>query len=83
MRKPRKRPSAVNHHALDHEVLGTATVGARGQVVIPSDVRRGLNLSAGDKLLVMVRADTLCMVKAEMLRGMINRLTRQLGKFNN
>ena len=38
------------------EVLGTTTVGARGQVVIPSDARKKLGLKSGDKLIVMLRA---------------------------
>lgn len=63
------------------EVLGTATVGERGQVVIPSEVRKVLGLSSGDKLLVMVKSGTLCMVRAEMVRGLVNKLTRQLDKF--
>ena len=32
--------------------FGSVTVGERGQVVIPSDVRKGLHIEAGDRLLV-------------------------------
>ena len=32
--------------------FGTVTVGARGQVVIPKDVRRLLGIKSGDKLVV-------------------------------
>lgn len=32
---------------------GTATVGERGQIVIPADARNELGFTAGDKLLVM------------------------------
>lgn len=32
---------------------GTATVGERGQIVIPADARNELGFHAGDKLLVM------------------------------
>lgn len=35
------------------EVFGTATVGARGQVVIPMKARKALKLASGDKLIVM------------------------------
>jgi AbrB family looped-hinge helix DNA binding protein len=32
---------------------GTATVGERGQIVIPADLRKALNVHPGDKLLVL------------------------------
>lgn len=32
--------------------FGSVTVGERGQVVIPSDVRKGLHIEPGDRLLV-------------------------------
>ena len=36
-----------------HCFYGTATVGERGQIVIPSEAREELGFHAGDKLLVM------------------------------
>ena len=33
--------------------FGTATVGAKGQVVIPLEARKSLNIKSGDKLIVM------------------------------
>ena len=35
------------------KLWGTATVGAKGQVVIPAEAREALNISEGDKLVVM------------------------------
>lgn len=32
---------------------GTATLGERGQIVIPADLRKALELQPGDKLLIM------------------------------
>ena len=32
---------------------GTTTMGARGQVVVPAEARKDLNLQPGDQLLVM------------------------------
>lgn len=76
------RPRRGGHEVgFGPDILGTATMGERGQVVIPSTARRLLDLKTGDKLLVMVRGGTLCMLKAELVRGLINQLTRQLGKF--
>ncbi len=36
----------------DKKLYGTATVGTKGQVVIPSDARESMSINAGDKLLV-------------------------------
>ena len=35
------------------EFFGSATVGERGQIVLPIDLRKKINLEAGDKLIVM------------------------------
>lgn len=35
-----------------HEFYGTATLGTKGQVVIPSEARTAMNIEPGDKLLV-------------------------------
>ncbi len=32
---------------------GTATIGERGQIVIPADARSDMNLNAGEKVLIM------------------------------
>lgn len=84
MKKQRKQAHSKEHNNTwghGHEVLGTATLGERGQVVIPSDIRHELNLHTGDKLIVMVQAGALHMIKADMLRGMISKMSKQLGKF--
>ncbi len=39
------------------KLLGITTVGERGQVVIPVEARKKMNLSKGDKLLVLSPKD--------------------------
>jgi AbrB family looped-hinge helix DNA binding protein len=36
-----------------HAFFGTATVGEKGQVVIPAEARAEMNMQPGDKLLIM------------------------------
>jgi AbrB family looped-hinge helix DNA binding protein len=37
----------------DKKLFGTATVGSKGQVVIPVEAREKLNINVGDKLYVL------------------------------
>ena len=61
--------------------LGTATVGERGQVVIPADVREQVGLKKGDKLVVFSpRAGILSMVHASAFRSFLSQIGRHLGK---
>ena len=39
------------------KVYGAATVGERGQLVIPADLRKDLNIKAGDRLMVFAKID--------------------------
>jgi AbrB family looped-hinge helix DNA binding protein len=39
------------------KIYGVATIGERGQVVIPADVRKLLKVKPGDKLIVLFRPD--------------------------
>jgi AbrB family looped-hinge helix DNA binding protein len=36
-----------------HAFLGSATVGAKGQIVIPADARKAMQVSEGDKVVVL------------------------------
>jgi len=36
---------------------GTATVGERGQIVIPAELRKALHLKSGDQLIIFAKPD--------------------------
>lgn len=60
-----------NLHNKD-KVYGTATIGAKGQVVIPAEARKDLKLKPGDHLLVMGKlGKALGLIKAEELEALI------------
>ena len=42
------------NHARDKKLYGLATIGEKGQIVVPAEARRALRLKKGDKLLVLV-----------------------------
>ena len=57
---------------LKDKVYGTTTIGARGQVVIPAEARKELNLNPGDQLMVIGKfGKVLGLIKADQLEDMI------------
>ena len=68
---------------LEECFFGAATVGERGQIVIPADARKKLSIHAGDKLFVVLHpaGNSLLLFRAEELREMLSSLLKGLGKF--
>ncbi len=64
----------------DTHIYGTVKVGDRGQVVIPSQARKDLNIQPGDLLLVMAGRNRrgIAMVKADAMRELADRIMRGL-----
>jgi AbrB family looped-hinge helix DNA binding protein len=58
-------------------LYGTATVGTKGQVVIPVEAREALNIQPGDKLFVVgIRSkESIGLIKEDKLREIIDHLT--------
>lgn len=63
-----------------HKCYGTATIGERGQVVIPAEARRAMKLEAGDRLIVIGGKENhpLLMIKSDNLAESISRLTAKV-----
>lgn len=64
----------------DGSFFGSATVGERGQIVIPAEARLSLGIKAGDKLLVMKHPvhDGLMVAKIESIRGFLDEFSKRL-----
>ena len=64
----------------DDCLYGTVTVGERGQIVIPADARRDLNIKQGDKLLIMRHpvTESLMVGKMEAMLGFFEFMTNRL-----
>jgi AbrB family looped-hinge helix DNA binding protein len=59
----------------DRHFFGSTTIGERGQVVIPNDARKELNLKKGDKLLVFgMPHGTLVLARPESFEHFSNAL---------
>lgn len=59
------------------KLFGMATVGTKGQIVIPSSAREELNIKAGDRLYIAgsVEKKILFCLKEEQLQHLIEKMT--------
>jgi AbrB family looped-hinge helix DNA binding protein len=65
------------------KLYGTATVGTKGQVVIPAEARTELGISSGDRLYVIGSPDKgfLGLLKEEALDSIMQHLSEQIASF--
>lgn len=69
----------------DKELFGTATVGTKGQVVIPADARDALGIKTGDRLYVVGSRSkqVVGFIKEEQLREMLEHLTDHIEQYKD
>lgn len=69
----------------DKKLYGTATVGTKGQVVIPADARDELNIQPGDRLYVVgsVEKKWVGFLKEDQLRELVEQLTENIEKYKD
>jgi AbrB family looped-hinge helix DNA binding protein len=65
------------------KLYGTATIGSKGQVVIPADAREELHLKPGDRLYVLggTHGGGLVLLKEEMLESLVEQMSAQIEGF--
>jgi AbrB family looped-hinge helix DNA binding protein len=65
------------------KLYGTATVGSKGQVVIPADARDELNIQPGDRLYVLgsMHGNGLVLLKEDMLEHIVEQMSAQIEGF--
>lgn len=69
----------MNKLDLKEQMYGTTVVGSKGQIVIPAEARKNLNIKSGDRLLVMSKFNkALGLVKAEDLEGLIKMAMKEI-----
>lgn len=64
-------------------LYGTATVGTKGQVVIPADAREEMNIKPGDRLYVVdaMNGAGVVFLKEDMLESVVEKMVSQLESF--
>lgn len=69
-----------NIHKHD-KMYGVTTIGTKGQVVIPSEARKDLNLNPGDQLVVMGKfGKVLGLIKSDQLGSLIDMIMEHIPK---
>jgi AbrB family looped-hinge helix DNA binding protein len=65
----------------DIKFYGAATVGTKGQIVIPAEAREELEIKEGDKLIILRahEGSGLAILKGEMLEEMVGQMQSHLG----
>lgn len=68
----------------DKKMYGTATVGAKGQIVIPAEARDELGIAPGDKLYIAGSSTkkVLFCLKEEQFHEMLHKLTEHVDSTN-
>lgn len=62
------------------KLYGTATVGTKGQVVIPADAREELNIQPGDRLYVLgsMHGSGIVLLKEDKLEDIVAQMSAQI-----
>ncbi len=64
------------------KVCGAVTVGERGQVVIPSELRKRFKVNAGDKMIVYAKpGGTIVLIPAAEFNQLLNEATQIMADF--
>jgi len=69
----------------DKKLFGTATVGTKGQVVIPADARDAFDIKPGDRLYVVgsTKAQWVGFLKEDQLRSMVESITDNIEQYRS
>ena len=67
------------------KTFGAVTVGERGQLVIPADLRKELKIESGDKLMVFAKTDRkiIHLMREEDFTSFLHRASKIISKLEN
>jgi len=64
-----------------NKIYGSATVGERGQIVIPADARKSLSIKPGDKLMVFAKSDMIGLIPMEEFSHFLDEASLALARY--
>jgi AbrB family looped-hinge helix DNA binding protein len=62
------------------KIFGTVTVGERGQVVIPVDVRKNFKIKSGDKLFVLANPEMFSFTPVDNFNRFLNDAAKAMAR---
>ncbi len=62
------------------ELLGTAILGERGQVVIPKEARAKLKLNKGETFMVVLHGEAIMLIPKKLMEAFIKNLTASINQ---
>ena len=67
------------------KVYGAATVGERGQLVIPANLRKDLDIKAGDRLMIFAKIDRkmISIMREKDFSDFLQRASKIISKLEN
>lgn len=67
------------------QLMGTVTVGPKGQVVIPAEVREGMGIKPGDKLVALYFDDkkSLAFITQEQAQSYVQKMGEKFTQFKS
>ncbi len=68
--------------SFDNHIVGITTVGQRGQIVIPKNIRDQLKINKGNQFLMIYNGAGLMLVTLESMKKLSNHLTNEIKKVN-
>lgn len=75
----------MGFHQKDISLVGTTTVGPKGQVVIPVEAREKMGLNPGDKVIVLYMEEhkTVSFISEPEMQGIINKMGSHLSMMSD
>ena len=67
------------------KAYGAVTVGERGQIVIPAEVRKSLNIKSGEQLMVFAKLDkkVISLMRAKDFSQFLEKAAKIISKLEN
>ena len=67
------------------KVYGSVTVDDKGQIIIPSELRKALNIRTGDQLIIFAELEinSICLRPSDDLRKFLKMSSRFISKLKN
>jgi len=68
--------------SFNQHIVGITTVGERGQIVIPKNIRDQLNINKGSQFLMIFNGDGLMLVTLESMKKLSDHLSKEIKEIN-